>query len=168
MKKLLCILFAAAPALLNLAAMPAAAQTKAGLGIEKPWARATAPGAPVGGGYLIIRNKAAAVDRLLSASSPAAGRIELHEMTLEKDVMKMREVKGIDVPAGSALELKPGGYHLMFIDLKKPLKQGEKVPVTLKFAKAGEVKVELAVEAMGATAAGEMKHGEMNHGGMAH
>ena len=170
MKKLSCILLVAASVAPGLLAMPASAQTKGELSIEKAWARATAPGAPVGGGYLAIRNKAAAGDRLVGASSPVAGRMELHEMTMEKDVMKMREVKGMDVPAKGALEFKPGGYHLMFIELKKPLKQGEKVPVTLKFAKAGEVKVEFAIESMGAAAdtGGEMRHGEMQHGEMKH
>ena len=116
-------------------------------------------GASVGGGYLTVRN-AGAADRLLGASSPVAERTELHEMVMEKDVMRMREVKGVDVPARGALELKPGAHHLMFMELKKQLKQGDKVPVTLKFEKAGEVKVELTVEAL---AAGGSKHGGMKH-----
>jgi len=126
------------------------AQSKGDLRIEKPWARATPPGAAVGGGYLVIRNKGAAGDRLVGVSSPASARMELHEMSMEKDIMRMREVKGVDVPAKGAVELKPGGFHLMFIELKAPLKAGDKVPVTLRFEKAGEVKAEFAVEAMGA------------------
>jgi copper(I)-binding protein len=135
------------------------AQSKTDLQIEKPWARATPPGAQVGGGYLVIRNKGATSDRLVGVSSPASVRMEMHEMAMEKDIMRMREVKGIDVPAKGAAELKPGGFHLMFMELKAPLKAGDKVPVTLKFEKAGEVKAEFAVEAMGAA----MKHGDMKH-----
>src|SRR5476649_700663 len=124
------------------------AQSKGDLEIEKQWARATPPGAAIGGGYLVIRNKGAAADRLVGVSSPASARVEIHEMTMEKDIMRMREVKGVDVPAKKSVELKPGGYHLMLIELKAPLKQGDKVPVTLRFEKAGEVKAELAVGAM--------------------
>jgi hypothetical protein len=83
--------------------------------------------------------------------------VEIHEMTMEKDVMRMREVKGVDVPAKKSVELKPGGYHLMLIELKAPLKPGDKVPVTLRFEKAGEVKAELAVGAM-ASSGPAMKH----------
>lgn len=127
--------------------------------IEKPWTRATAPGAAVGGGFATIRNSGKSADRLVSAASPVSASVELHEMAMDKDVMKMREVKGMEVPAGGVLELKPGSYHLMFINLKAPLKQGDKVPVTLKFEKAGEVKVDLAVESLGASSAGATGHG---------
>lgn len=139
------------------------AQSKGDLLIEKPWARATPPGAAVGGGYLTIRNKGAAGDRLVGVTSPASARMEIHEMAMEKDVMRMREVKGIDVPAKGAVELKPGGYHLMFMELKAPLKTGEKVPVTLRFEKSGEVKVDFSVEAAGAGASHAAKHGAMKH-----
>ena len=143
--------------------LPALAQGKGDLKVEKAWARATPPGAAVGGGYLTVRNAGAAGDRLVGAASPVAARTELHEMAMEKDVMRMREVKGIDVPPKGRLELKPGGYHLMFIELKAPLKPGEKVPVTLNFEKAGEVKVDLAVEAAGAGDTGSHGHGGMKH-----
>lgn len=126
------------------------AQSKGDLEIEKPWARATAPGAAVGGGYLVIRNKGAAGDRLVGVSSPVSARVEIHEMAMEKDTMRMREVKGVDVPAKKSVEFKPGGYHLMLIELKAPLKQGDKVPVTLRFEKTGEVKTELVVESLAA------------------
>ena len=159
MRRALRAALAAMLGLFLLAAAPARADGKAALSIEKPWARATVAGASVGGGYLTVRN-AGAADRLLGASSPVAERTELHEMVMEKDVMRMREVKGVDVPARGALELKPGAHHLMFMELKKQLKQGDKVPVTLKFEKAGEVKVELTVEAL---AAGGSKHGGMKH-----
>ena len=149
-------------ALVAALAVPMAAQAQS-LKIEKPWARATAPGAAVGGGFLTVHNPGKSGDRLVAASSPVSARMELHEMAMEKDVMRMREVKAMEIPAGGTLELRPGGYHLMFMELKAPLKQGEKVPVTLKFEKAGEMKVELSVEGMGAghgaTKAGA--HGEM-------
>jgi copper(I)-binding protein len=127
--------------------------------IEKPWARATAPGAKVAGGYMLIRNQGAA-DRLVSASSPAAAKVELHVHINDNGVMKMREVPGYDVPAKGAFELKPGGAHLMFMDIKRPFKEGEKVPVKLKFEKAGEVTAEFQVGQLGSGSApaGQHKH----------
>ena len=156
MKTTLCI-FAAA---LSLGVATALAQSK-DIRIEKPWTRATAPGAAVGGGFATIRNTGKTADRLVSASSPVAASVELHEMAMVRDVMKMREVKALDLPANGVIELKPGGYHLMLMGLKAPLKQGEKAPVTLKFEKAGEMKVELSVESLGAGTAGAHSHGEM-------
>jgi hypothetical protein len=128
--------------------------------IEKPWARATAPGARVAGGYLLIRNAGAAGDRLVSASSPAAAKVELHVHSNDNGVMKMREVSGYDVPAKGSFELKPGGAHLMFMDIKRPFKEGEKVPVKLKFEKAGEVGAEFHVGRLGegAAPAAHQKH----------
>lgn len=127
---------------------------QAGPQVERPWARATVPGASIGGGYLVIRNQGVAADRLVGAASPVASRVEIHAMAMEKDIMRMREVKSVDVPAKGAVEFKPGGYHLMFMELKAPLKPGTKVPVTLRFEKAGEVKAEFAVEAVGAAGPG--------------
>ena len=121
--------------------------------IEKPWARATAPGAQVAGGYLVIRNQGAAADRLIAASSPAAAKVELHVHINDNGVMKMREVPGYDVPAKGIFELKPGGAHLMFVDIKRPFKEGEKLPVKLKFQKAGEVDAEFQVGGLGSTEA---------------
>jgi len=144
----------------------ALAQSKGDLQIEKPWARATPPGAAVGGGYLTIRNKGAAGDRLVGVTSTASARMEIHEMAMEKDVMRMREVKGVDIPANGSVEFKPGGYHLMFVELKAPLKQGAKVPVTLRFQKSGELKAEFSVEPAGADA-GAASHAT-KHGGMKH
>jgi len=126
--------------------------------IETPWARATPPGAEVGGGYLLVRNQGAAADRLVAASSPVSAKVELHVHVNEGGVMKMREVSGYDVPARGRFELKPGGAHLMFIGLKKPLAEGDKVPVTLKFEKAGEVKIELQVGKLGSSVAPAMPH----------
>ena len=117
--------------------------------VENAYTRATVPGQQVAGGFMKIENKGASVDQLISASSPAAGEVQLHEMAMEGNVMKMRQVKDIAVPAGGAVELKPGGYHLMFMGLKGPFAAGETVPVKLKFAKAGELEVRLPVNAMG-------------------
>jgi hypothetical protein len=126
--------------------------------IERPWARATAPGAKVAGGYMLIRNQAAAADRLVGASSPAAGRVELHVHVHEDGVMKMREVPGYDVPARGSFELKPGGAHLMFMEIKRPFKEGERIPVRLRFEKAGEVSAEFHVGRLGGSAPPAHKH----------
>ena len=117
--------------------------------VEKPWARATVPGASVAGGYMLIRNQGAAGDRLVAASSPASAKVELHVHINDNGVMKMREVKAYDVPAKGSFELKPGGAHLMFMDIKRPFKEGEKLPVKLKFEKAGEVNAEFHVGRLG-------------------
>ena len=122
-----------------------ACAARAQIQIEKPWTRATPPGATVAGGYMLIRNTGAAADRLVAVSSPAAAKVELHLHINDKGVMKMREVRGYDVPAKGSFELKPGGAHLMFLDIKRPLKEGEKVPVKLRFEKAGEVSAEFRV-----------------------
>jgi copper(I)-binding protein len=140
--------------LLLFASTPALAQIQ----IEQAWARATAPGAQVAGGYMLIRNSGAAADRLLSAASPAAARVELHVHINDNGVMKMREVRGYDVPAKGAFELKPGGAHLMFMDIKRPFKEGEKLPVKLKFEKAGDVNAEFRVGGMGAASPVQHKH----------
>ncbi len=125
--------------------------------IEQSWARATAPGSTVAGGYMLIRNQGVA-DRLVAASSPAAAKVELHVHINDNGVMKMREVRGYDVPAKGSFELKPGGAHLMFMDIWRPFKEGEKVPVKLKFEKAGEVSAEFHVGRLGGSAAPDSHH----------
>lgn len=128
--------------------------------IENAYTRSTVPGQQAAGGFMKIENKGAA-DQLVSASSPVAGEVQLHEMAMDGNVMKMRQIKDIAVPAGGSVELKPGGLHLMFMNIKAPLTAGESVPVKLKFAKAGEVEVKMPVNAMGAQGAGHggaMKH----------
>ena len=119
-----------------------------GVEIDDAFTRATAPGQQVAGGFMKIENKGAA-DQLVSASSPAAGEVQLHEMTMDGNVMKMRQVKDIAVPANGVVQLKPGGYHLMFLNLKMPFVADQTVPVKLKFAKAGEVEVKMPVKAAG-------------------
>ncbi len=117
------------------------------LKIEHPWSRATPPTARVGAGYLGIVNLGATPDRLIGASSSAAGRIEIHEMRMDGNVMRMRVLpSGLPLPAGKAVALRPGGIHLMLIDLRGPLKQGSAVPVTLIFERAGQIDVEFSVE----------------------
>jgi periplasmic copper chaperone A len=124
---------------LALSAFVAAAQVK----VEGAWARPTVPGQQAGGGYLTLSSPVA--DKLLGGSTPAAQRFELHTMAMKGDVMEMREVDGVELPAGRKVEFKPGGLHVMFMGLRAPLKVGTKVPVTLKFQKADEVKVEFEV-----------------------
>jgi copper(I)-binding protein len=122
------------------------------LEIAQPWARATPPSAPAGGGFLKITNTGTTPDRLISASSPAAELVQVHEMKMDGNVMRMREVeKGLEIPASGSVTLAPGGFHLMMMGLKGPLKQGTSVLLTLVFEKAGRIDVELAVEAMGAS-----------------
>ena len=113
--------------------------------IEKPWMRATPPGANVAAGYMTVRNKSASPERLIGASSPAAARVETHVNIKDGDILRMRETKALDISPKGKLELKPGGAHLMLIDLKQPLKEGDTVQVTLKFEKAGDIKADFHV-----------------------
>jgi periplasmic copper chaperone A len=126
------------------------------LAIAHPFARATPPGAQIGGAYMTIDNTGAAADQLVRASSPAADAVQIHSMAMQGNVMRMREVSGLDLPAGGRVELKPGGYHLMLVGLRKPLAEGTRVPLTLTFAHAGSIDVEVAVEPM--TAGGHATH----------
>ena len=120
------------------------------LEIGHPWSRATPAGAKVAGGYFTVTNKGSAPDRLLSISSDVSEKAELHEMGVKDGVMTMRPVAGgLEIPAGGKVALAPGGYHLMFIGLKRQPKQGEKFVATLTFEKAGAVSVDFAVEGMG-------------------
>ncbi len=118
------------------------------LTITGAWARAMLPGQPAGGGYLTVVNKGQVADKLVSASSPVAEKVEIHTMEVVNDVMVMRPVEGgLDIPAGATVELKPGGLHVMFMAVKEPFKEGGSVPVTLEFEKAGKVEVMLPVRA---------------------
>ena len=112
--------------------------------VQGAWMRATPPGAKIAAGYLTIRN-AGSADRLVGATSPAAERVETHVTARDGDMMRMREVKGYDVPAKGTLELKPAGAHLMLVNIKAPLKEGTSVPVTLRFQHAGDIKVAFQV-----------------------
>lgn len=120
--------------------------------VTAPWTRATPGGAKVAGGYLKITNSGAAPDRLIRAESSVAGHIEIHEMTMAGGVMKMRPVtEDLVIKPGQSVELAPGGLHVMFMDLKKPLKQGDTVKATLAFEKAGTLDIVFKVNALGAT-----------------
>jgi hypothetical protein len=143
---------------------PARAEdVKAGdLVISQAWTRATPGGAKTGGGFVTIENKGTAPDKLIGASSDGAGKIEVHEMTMTNGVMKMRPVEGgLAIDPGKTVKLAPGGYHLMMMDLKSPLKQGDKMPVTLQFEKAGKVAVSLDVQGVGAQGPAAGGGGEM-------
>jgi copper(I)-binding protein len=127
--------------------------------IDHPWSRATPPGAQVAGGYLTIVNNGGVPDRLVSVTSDISAKAEVHEMGVKDGVMTMRPVEGgVAIPAGGKVELKPGGYHLMLMGLKRPVKEGESFPATLTFEKAGSVAIEFQVEAIGAGGAMEMDH----------
>lgn len=140
------------------------------LNISGPFTRATLPNAPVAGGFLTIENTGAEADLLISATSDVAGETQIHEMAMEGDVMKMRQlVDGLEIPAGETVVLAPGGFHIMFMGLKQPLVEGESVTVTLTFEKAGSVDVVLPVEAAAADAPHAMHHGQAaGHGAAAH
>ena len=145
---------------------PASAQqVKSGdLMLDNAWTRATPGGAKIAGGYITIENKGAAADKLIGGSSPAAGKVEVHEMAMDNGVMKMRPVKdGLPIPAGQSVKLAPGGYHIMLMELKAPLKKGGKVPITLNFEKAGAVNVTLDVQDIGATGATTKQPMKMDH-----
>ncbi|KPF71699.1 hypothetical protein IP69_06030 [Bosea sp. AAP35] len=128
------------------------------LKIDHPWTRATPSGAKVAGGYLTIQNSGSVPDRLVGVSSEIAGRIEIHEMAVRDGIMTMRPLpEGLVVKPADKAELKPGGYHIMFMDLKRPVREGEPVKGTLQFEKAGTVAVEFAVQGIGAREPGH-KH----------
>ena len=133
--------------------VPAQAEdvTVGSLKISTAWARATPKGASIGGGYMKITNSGAAPDRLVGGSIDAANRFEVHEMSMDNGVMKMRPVStGLEIKPGQTVELKPGGYHVMFVGLKQQLKQGDHFNAQLMFEKAGKVDVDFAVEGIGA------------------
>lgn len=130
--------------------LPMAAPAQSPITVEAPWTRAAGAGGQ-GAGFVTIRN-AGTADRLLSASTPAAGRTELHTMIRDGDIMRMRQVDAIALPAGGTVALAPGGLHIMLIGLTRPLAVGEQVPLTLVFERAGTLTVELSVQAAGARA----------------
>jgi periplasmic copper chaperone A len=147
------ILLTAAAALCLLALPVQAADVMAGhLKISAPWARATPKGASVGGGYLTITNMGAEPDRLIGGVSTVAKDVQVHKMTMDNGVMKMRPVAdGLEIKPGQTVTLEPGGYHIMFMKLNQQLKQGEQFKVKLEFAKAGKVDVDFTTEGIAAT-----------------
>jgi hypothetical protein len=137
------------------------------LTIGHPWARASAGPVRNGAAYLTVHN-AGAADSLVAVSGDVAKRVELHTHLMEGDVMKMRRVEALEVPAGGMAALEPGGIHVMLIGLAQPLKEGERFPLTLTFRDAGEVTVEVKVEAVGSMGPAGADHGTMDHGTMDH
>jgi copper(I)-binding protein len=125
------------------------------LKISAPWARATPKGASVGGGYMTITNTGSTSDRLMGGSTDVAGHVEVHQMSMDNGVMKMRPVSGgLEIKPGETVKLDPSGYHIMFTGMKQPLKEGEHFKATLDFAKAGKVDVDFIIEGMGAMSIG--------------
>lgn len=157
-------------AVLAAAATPASAHDyKAGpLTIAHPWSRATPGGAKVGGGYLTVTNSGTEPDRLVGGSTPVAERFELHQTTVTDGVASMRPVEGgLVIRPGETVELKPGGTHVMLVNLKGPLKEGSCFPGTLTFEKAGAVPVEFTVQALGASGNAGGHAGHQHSGGPA-
>ncbi len=139
-----------------LATAATATQAQNTVKVDKVWARPTVAGQSGGGGYLTITGGAVA-DKLVAASAPVSKTVELHMMEMDGNIMRMRAIPAIAVPAGGTVQLKPGGMHLMFIGLNKTLKAGDSFPLTLNFEKAGDVKVDVKVTTMRADTA-EHKH----------
>lgn len=130
------------------------------LQIDHPWTRATPKGATVAGGYMKITNTGTQPDRLIAASAPFVGDGMVHQMTMNQGVMQMRPLKdGLEIKPGETIELKPGSFHVMFMDLKIRLEQGHRVKGSLVFEKAGKIDIEYVVEAIG----GEAKDGHSGH-----
>ena len=138
-----------------------AMEHKAGdLTLSAAFSRATLPNQPVAGVFLTITNTGAEDDILLAVSSPVAGKGEVHEMAMEGDTMKMRPIAdGLVIPAGGSVELKPGGYHVMFTGLNQPLVEGETIDVTFEFRNAGTVTIPVPVLGKGATSMDHSGHG---------
>ena len=117
--------------------------------VRHPWSRATPPGAKVGVAYMEIRNSGSQPDKLLAISTKVAQRVEMHVTERAGEVMKMRQVKAFEIPARESYTLRPGSSHLMLVDLAQPLKKGERITMTLRFERAGEVPIELEVQEAG-------------------
>lgn len=145
--------------------LPASAQQAGDLKIEKAWSRATPGNSKIGAGYFTVTNSGNAPDTLVSATTATSNHVEIHEMAMKDGVMTMRPVaNGVTIAPGKSVSFAPGGFHLMLMGLKAPLKQGDKVPLTLTFAKAGKVDVTLDVQGIGAQAPDGGKAGhDMNN-----
>lgn len=160
---------------LTFASLPARADQPYKIGsieIVQPWARATPNGAHTGAAYLVIRNTGKTEDRLIAARSPAATQADVHQMSMKDNVMQMAPVKGgLAIPPGGSVTLQPNGYHIMLIGLKSGLAKGSQIPLTLTFAKAGSIEVQVKVEAigsMGPASTGISDHVYENMGSVMH
>lgn len=161
MRKALMMAVAAAGLIVPLAAVAHGGAAN-GVSVEHPWVRATPGGSTITAAFMEIKSETG--DKLMSAASPAAGRVEVHTHIMEGDVMKMRRVEALDIKAGDTRHLKPMGDHIMLFDLKAPLKDGDTVKMTLTFEKAGAVEVEATVEPVGATGPHGMDQQPANSG----
>jgi len=134
------------------------------LEIDSPWSRAVPKGAKVAAGYMKIKNTGSEPDRLVGGSTPVAGGFMVHEMSMDNGVMKMRPLpSGLEIKPGETVELKPSSFHIMMTDLKQPIQQGKSFKATLMFEKAGNVDVDFAVAAVGATSAAASAHDAQHH-----
>ena len=124
------------------------------ISVEQPWARATPAGARTGAAYLTLTNNAISTERLMGATTPVAETVQFHKVTGKDGIVRMRELRSIDIASGDKLMLKPGNIHIMMVGLKQPLRQGQMFPLTLEFEKAGTIEVVVSVAGVGA-----MKHG---------
>jgi copper(I)-binding protein len=135
--------------------------------VSQPWARATPKGATTGAGYMTITNKGNSPDKVTCISDDASAKCQIHTMTMEGGMMKMRPAEdGLEIKAGESVTLKPGGYHVMFEQLKHPLQEGQSLKATLKFEHAGTIEVDYPILAIGAPAPGVSPGGTMGSGGM--
>jgi hypothetical protein len=138
-----------------LAAAPAAFAQASGtskINVEQPWARATPAGAATGAVYMTLANKSDIADRLTAVSSDVASKVQIHEMAVVNGIMKMSQLaNGLAIPRGASVTLKPGSYHVMLIGLKKQLIEGQTLPLTLTFAKAGTISITVPIQPIGAT-----------------
>jgi copper(I)-binding protein len=129
--------------------------------VEHPWARATPAGAKTGAAYATLVNNGSSADRLLSATTSLAGKVQFHSVSEENGVSRMREMHTVEVGPGAKVTFSPGGMHIMLVELKQPLKEGQTFPLTLNFEKAGKVDVTVSVAKVGAMQPGDM--GSMMH-----
>lgn len=146
-------LLAAAVAITVSAAALAHGYTVGKISIGHPWAKASAGMAANGAAFMTIANAGNEADRLITVQTTAADRAELHMSSMKDGIMKMQPVDGIDIPANGTVALQPGGLHVMLFGLKAPLKEKDKVPMTLTFEKSGRVDVDVQVESLATTPA---------------
>ncbi len=132
-----------------------------GIKVENPWARASAGAARAGAAYMALVNNGDAADTLINVKSDVSKRTEIHTHMMDGGVMRMRQIEGIEVPAGEPVVLQPGGLHIMFMGLHAPFKEGDAFPLTLVFEHAGEIEVNVSIKGVGAKDSG---HGSHKHG----
>lgn len=160
--------FITALAILAASVVPSLAHKfeKDGIVVHHPWTRMTAPGAPVGVGYLSITNTGKDADKLTGETFEGADHAEVHEMKMEGDKMMMRQLPdGLEIKPGETIKFTPGGYHLMFFGLKTPISKGPNIKGTLTFEKAGTIDVTYKVESIGAMSSSDEDHGSMKMDG---